>query len=111
MALIDANAVVEAKLAFEKAIALFPRSSGAFTGLGMVYLLIDQPENAINSFETALKFNPRNAKAFNGYGMTLDMINDPEVAQANYRAAMEIEPTNYSYESNLALAPMALRVI
>jgi Flp pilus assembly protein TadD len=104
MALIDANAVVEAKLAFEKAIALFPRSSGAYKGLGFVYLLIDQPENAINSFDTALKLNPRNPTAFNGYGLALDMVNEHETAQANYRAAMELEPTNISYESNLALS-------
>ncbi len=107
MALIDANALVEAKQAFDKAIALFPKSSGAFTGLGLVYLLIDQPENAINAFDNALKYNPRNARAFNGYGIALDMINDHEVAQANYRAAMELEPTNISFESNLALS-MAL---
>ncbi len=107
MALIDANAVVEAKLAFEKAIALFPKSSEAYVGLGLVYLLIDQPENAINSFDRALKSNPRNAAAFNGYGMALDMIDEHETAQANYRAAMELDPTNISYESNLALS-MAL---
>ena len=106
-ALIDANALVEAKLAFEKAIALFPKSSDAYAGLGLVYLLIDQPENSINSFDTALTLNPRNAGAFNGYGMALDMINEHETAQANYRAAMELDPTNISYESNLALS-MAL---
>ncbi len=107
MALIDANAIVEAKLAFEKAIALFPRSTGAYTGLGLVYILIDQPENAINSFDAALKLNPRNAKAYNGYGIALDMIDEHETAQANYRAALELDPTNISYESNLALS-MAL---
>ncbi len=107
MALVDANAIVEAKHTFEKAVALFPQSSETFTGMGIVYLLIDQPENAINSFENGLKLDPRNAKAFNGYGIALDMLGDYEAAQANYRAALELDPTNLSYESNLALS-MAL---
>jgi len=107
MALIDANAVVEAKHTFEKLLALDPQSSEAYTGMGEVYLLMDQPENAINSFECALKLNPRNVKALNGYGIALDMFSDHEGAQANYRAAMELDPGNPSYESNLALS-MAL---
>ncbi|OJW51455.1 MAG: hypothetical protein BGO67_06840 [Alphaproteobacteria bacterium 41-28] len=107
MSLIDANALVEAKNTFEKAITLFPRSSRVYAGLGLVYILVDQPENAINSFDGALKLNPRNANAYNGYGMALDMIDEHETAQANYRAALELDPTNISYESNLALS-MAL---
>ncbi len=104
MALIDANAVAEAKITFEKAIALFPNSSPAYTGLGIVYLIMDQPENAINSFERALKLCSQNAKAFNGYGIALDLLNDHKAAEANYRAALELDPTNISYESNLALS-------
>jgi Flp pilus assembly protein TadD len=107
MSLIDANALVEAKHTFEKAITLFPRSSKVYAGLGLVYILIDQPENAISYFDNALKLNPRNANAYNGYGMALDMIDEHETAQANYRAALELDPTNISYESNLALS-MAL---
>ena len=107
MALIDANAIVEAKNTFEKALALFPNSSGAYTGMGIVYLMIDQPENSLNSFDRALQLNPRNAMALNCYGIAFDMFSDHEAAQANYRAAMELDPNNISYESNLALS-MAL---
>lgn len=107
MALVDVNAVTEAKHTFEKALALFPESPAVLTGMGIVYLLIDQPENAMHSFETALKIDPRNAKALNSYGIAYDMMGNHQCAQANYRAAMEIDPGNISYEGNLALS-MAL---
>jgi Flp pilus assembly protein TadD len=104
ISLLDANAVPEAKLTFDKAIALFPQSPGAYTGLGFVYLVKDQPEEAVRSFGRALALNSRYTKAFNGYGVALDMLKDHKAAQANYRAAMELDPTNPSYESNLALS-------
>lgn len=107
MALLDVNAVEEAKKTFEKAIALFPRSSGAFVGMGAVYLTLNQPEDAIKSFECALAIDPRCAKALNGRGIALDMLGNTCAAQASYKAAIELAPTNVSYKSNLALS-MAL---
>lgn len=104
MSLLDANAVDEAKQAFEKAITLYPKSAEAYFGLGSVYLVIDQPENAMNSFEVALKYNPCLAKALNGYGIAFDMMGDHQRAQTYYRAAMERDPCNVSYESNLGLS-------
>ncbi|MBI2707715.1 MAG: tetratricopeptide repeat protein [Proteobacteria bacterium] len=107
MALLDANAVEEAKKTFEKALALFPRSPCAFIGMGAVYLTLNQPENAIKSFDCALVINSRCAKALNGRGIALDMLGDTCGAQANYKAAIELDPNNVSYKSNLALS-MAL---
>jgi len=107
MALLDANAVDEAKKTFEKALALFPRSACAFVGMGAVYLTLNQPENALKSFDCALAIDPRCAKALNGHGIALDMLGDICGAQANYKAAIELDPNNLSYKSNLALS-MAL---
>ncbi len=116
MALVDVNAIDEAKETFEKALALFPGSSAAHVGMGAVYLTLNQPEMALKSFTCALATDPRNAKALNGRGIALDMLNDPCGAQANYRAAIELDPCNLSYKSNLALslalsgnAPEAIR--
>ncbi len=104
MSLLDANAVEEAKKTFEKALALFPRSTCAFVGMGAIYLILNQPENAIKSFDCALAINPRCAKALNGRGIALDMLGDICGAQANYKAAIELDPSNVSYKSNQALS-------
>lgn len=104
MSLLDANALDEAKATFDKEIALFPHSSGAHTGLAIVYLAMDRPEDALQVLDKALKCNPRYTKAINSYGIALDMMGDHEAAQAHYRAAMELDSCNPSYESNLALS-------
>ncbi len=104
MSLLDSNNIDEAKRTFEQELALFCNSVCAWIGMGSVYLVIDQPENAIHAFERALCSDPRNARAHNGLGIALDMMGDHAAAQANYRAAIELSGGNASYESNLGLS-------
>lgn len=103
-ALLDSNAVDDAKRTFDKAIGLLPCSAPAYVGLGDVYLTTNQPENAIKAFNDALRLLPCHAKALNGKGIVHDMMGKHGEARTYYRAAIKADPDSPSYKSNLALS-------
>ena len=47
----------------EKVLTLEPRHFGALSGLGMIYLRLGEPENALKAYEDLLHIFPSNADA------------------------------------------------
>ncbi len=64
--LLGMNELDEARKAFEKALVLNPDSSQACAGLGEIFYLLEQEENAKVMYEWAVKNEPRNKVAIAG---------------------------------------------
>jgi adenylate cyclase len=84
-----------ARVLLERALALDPNGAWAWSRLGYVEGLSEQPERAIENFERALRLSPLDPMNFNtivGMGFARQAGQDYDKAVALYRRALEDRP-------------------
>jgi adenylate cyclase len=84
-----------ARVLLERALALDPNGAWAWSRLGYVESLSEQPERAIENFERALRLSPLDPMNFNtivGMGFARQAGQDYDKAVALYRRALEDRP-------------------
>ena len=75
---------------FNAAAQVLPKSSLPYYGIGTIYLVTKQPEQAENAFEKAIKLNKNFALAYKGLGDTYTAQRKPKKAQEYYQQAAKI---------------------
>lgn len=93
----------EARVSYNKALAVQPSSVGARIGLGRLDLAT-APARSELLFMQALHDEPRNTTALNDLGVARDLLGDHAGAQEAYGRALGIKPDLVSAEVNLALS-------
>lgn len=93
----------EARLSFERALALAPRSRAAQIGLGRLELETD-PTEAEASFARVLRDHPDDVAALIDRGVALDLEGRHAAAEPFYRKALAERPDANAAEVDLALS-------
>ena len=89
----DAQAWIEAGIAFEKSLALDPRQANAWFRLGNVREELGRDIlEAASCFEKAVALDPRHARAWNNLGSVQQRRGLSEQAITSYRKAMQADP-------------------
>lgn len=105
-ALMDEGKLPEAKIHFEKAVAINPRDAFGFLDLGVCEKLSGNLVGAMRSYESAMQMSAdRNlqATALGNMGSLYRMSGDYSQARAKYEAALQLVP-----DYNLALTSLGL---
>ncbi|MDQ3815981.1 MAG: tetratricopeptide repeat protein, partial [Armatimonadota bacterium] len=85
--------------AYKKSISLRP-SANAYDGLGLTYLAMEQPENAVVAFQQAVRLEPNSASVQLDLGLAYMKMKQYENAIAPLRAAVRLKP-DYPIAFNL----------
>jgi len=96
----------DAKVNFERALALDPDYVGALIGLGEIEAARGDAESAIKRFEAAVEIEPRDATAQLALGRELEALGRTDKALAAYFRALENDP--FSIEASRRVASMQL---
>ena len=80
-----------------------PELAGPWINLGLVYVALDQPEEARRSFEAAIAANPYNCTARNELGLLSRRQGDFAAAERHYLSCLEREPGNDAAHLNLGI--------
>jgi tetratricopeptide (TPR) repeat protein len=99
--LLHQGQVDEAIMQYQKALALWPESAKAHTGLGAAYYKIGRLDEAIIQCQKALEINPDYADAHNNLGSSLFQIGRVNEAIAHFQRALEINPDYAEAHNNL----------
>jgi adenylate cyclase len=84
-----------ARVLLDRALAIDPNASWAWSRLGWLQNYVDQPKSAIGHFERALRLSPLDPLNFNNYvgmGAAHYVMEEHEQAAALYRRALEERP-------------------
>jgi tetratricopeptide (TPR) repeat protein len=93
----------EARAAYEKAIALDPRSTGALVNLGTLYFNARQHSKAEKCYRRAVEVDPSYALAHFNLGNLYDERGEVEKAFRHYAEALRLNPAYPDAHYNLAL--------
>ena len=89
----DSNRMVEAKLALERGLKLFPLDESILYYLGFIYERVGEKEQSFSTMQKLLTLNPNNANALNFVGYTLlEHGDDPKSAQPFLEKAVALKP-------------------
>jgi Flp pilus assembly protein TadD len=92
LALLGEGDLAGADQAYQRALALDPRSSYAHDGLGLVMQRRSRPADARGHFEQAVTVNPENALAWHHLGLTFEQSRDLKGAANSYRQSLAVAP-------------------
>ena len=88
---------------FNAAAQVLPKSSLPYYGIGTIYLVTKQPEQAEDAFEKAVKLNKNFALAYKGLGDTYTAQRKPKKAQEYYQQAAKL---GLAQKKSIADAPI-----
>ncbi len=91
----DLGKLEEAKLAYQKAIALNPKYAEAHYNLGHLLSTLGKLEEAELSYSKAIELNPNYLKAYYNLGHALSNLGKLKEAELSYRKVIELNP-NYT---------------
>ncbi len=94
----------QAQATLERALKLDPKSSRAWTYLGITHRVKGEHAKARECYEKALELNPKNNEALSSYGSLLILEDRPKEAIAKFERAIELDPSLAVSHGNLALA-------
>ena len=98
----EANEVTLAEKLLRRATELDPEHDSAFNDLGLVYLKLDRPEDAITALERQLKIDPDHPYAHNNLGQALHRAGRIDEAVQSFGRQIEIDPQDPWAHRNLA---------
>ncbi|HEY5974432.1 MAG TPA: tetratricopeptide repeat protein [Geobacteraceae bacterium] len=82
----------EAMWHLEQALASRPDYDSAYTNLGIAYINLRQPDQAVGAFRTALRLNPKETTALYRLAMTLARQGDLAGAREAYGRLLPLDP-------------------
>jgi len=94
----------EARLAYEKACQLSPKSFEPIFNLAILLLEDGKYDAALKLNQKAVKLDPQNPQAHNNLGTNLQKMGRFEEATKSYQRAIKINPDHHHYYNNLATA-------
>ena len=94
----------EAVSEFERALALDPRSDGAYRGLAQVYSVMGLPDKAEEAWRQTIALHPNSVDAYNQLARFQMGRADYDGAAKNFRKALNLAPDNATLMSNLGAA-------
>jgi len=100
----------KAKESLDKAVALDPKSSGAFLAHGVGYYYLPEnlgggPENAIKDFQRAIALDPKSAEAYLWMGIALRKDHQEAKAHEALAKALALDPERVWTKQQLAKTP------
>ncbi|WP_062612777.1 tetratricopeptide repeat protein [Caballeronia calidae] len=98
----DAGQLSEARVSYEKALALAPENLEALRSMGLLLMKLGRHAKALEYFQAALKVQPQDATSYVSIARIAGDAGQPEVAIKHYRRALEIEPANIEAASSLS---------
>lgn len=108
MALHQAGRIEEANAAYRVLVTQAPDNSAAQHLLGVTFLQLGRPQDAVEWIARALSINARDPGAHSNLGLALQALGRTEEAVGHYEQAIAIEPTFAFAHNNLGLALAAL---
>lgn len=84
----------EALAWFETAVKRYPDRLGGYVNLGLVYLDVRRPGDAIMPFERAVRMNPESDHNHNLLGLALRQSGRPREAETQFKRALALNPGN-----------------
>jgi len=98
---LEMDRIEEAKVCYEKALALKPDYAEARHKLGNAFRIQGKLDEALACYETAISLNPNYAEAHNNEGVVYEARGDRNEAIASYRRALSINPDLANAHYNL----------
>ena len=92
----NSDALVE----FNKALALDPESSMAWTNMGTLYSAMDNESKAIKAFRKAIRLNPNEALAYYNLGTLYGQRRKIDKSIELYKKAIDLNPSLADIEKN-----------
>lgn len=84
-----------------ESIALFSKNSSSYYNLGVVYMGLNQIDEATNAFEASLSIEPNNLNASNNLGVIFFRQRDYVKAQEMFLRCLKLSPNFQSAHANL----------
>ncbi len=91
----------DAKLAFNKAIAIYPSYGDAYGQLGLTLFREGNYPEALKNYQKSIEYKPNNALVYSNMGMIYFQNNDLEQAKSVYQKAVSIDPRFVDARRNL----------
>ncbi|HRK31949.1 MAG TPA: tetratricopeptide repeat protein, partial [Tepidisphaeraceae bacterium] len=85
------NRLKEAAAAYLRSLQLDPQDWRTNMNLGLVYLALDQLDDAVTYLERASKYSPDNSEIWANLGVALDARGSVVLAEAAYKKSLEID--------------------
>ena len=82
----------DAKMAYEKVLALNPKSATILSNLGAMAMGAEEWESALRYFESALEIDSNLAEAHSNSGITLQALGRFDEAEISYKQAIALKP-------------------
>jgi tetratricopeptide (TPR) repeat protein len=98
------KATNEAQMAYQSAITLNPRATGAIYNLAFVYLDLNKPREALEHFKRAQALDPRNPSIALNVGLVQERLGSKGEAVKSFKEALALDP-------NLQLAKDKLKAL
>jgi tetratricopeptide (TPR) repeat protein len=95
------NELQDAAASYLRALKLNPSDVQTNMNLGLVYLALDQPDDAVYYTQRATQLDEGSAAAWANYGVTLDARGDFADAESAYRKSLDINPEQTNTRLNL----------
>ena len=105
LALHQQNRLTEAKVLYQKALALQPKHFDALFLLGVI---TDDPVDSEKLLRKATQIQPAHVHALYNHGVALQDLNRIELAQTQYQKVVQLEPTHAMAHYNLGLCHFEL---
>ncbi len=91
----------DAKLAFNKAISIYPSYGDAYGQLGLTLFREGNYPEALNNYQKSIEHKPNNALVYSNMGMIYFQSNDLEKAKSVYQKAVSLDPRFVDARRNL----------
>ncbi|MEZ4938115.1 MAG: tetratricopeptide repeat protein [Crocinitomicaceae bacterium] len=86
------NLIEEAKVIYEKAVEMYPEKAGGYLGMGKVYTLVNNPEEAFTFINKALKMDETLSEAYYLKGFLYQSQGKVKLAVSSYMTSVEQDP-------------------
>jgi tetratricopeptide (TPR) repeat protein len=77
--------------AFEEAIRLNPRYTGAMLNLSSAHIKLGEPEKALDVLSRAIEIDPEDGRLWSNRGVVMELLGQTDEALKDYEAALELD--------------------
>lgn len=104
--LTDLHSYTEAADTYKVGVAMNPNPmlGECYRGLAIVYLLLNQPQAALDTLQQAVGKAPQDGRLYSAMGVTHDLMGRHDLAQQDYQAGMKLMPQSTGLRNNYGLS-------